>query len=157
MIHFLSAAVVLVGSMTAATSSTTWQADYGKALAATRTDPKPLLIVLDDPSDPQLSFESKQLEMTGKHSGLLNAYRRCHIDISTDYGKKVAEVFGAKQFPFTAIIDKTGSFVLCKKSGQLSQSQWQETLATYQKGVRPSSLIRTTFYRGNQLHLPRIE
>lgn len=154
MVHSLSVAAVVVSSMAAATGPIQWQADYGKALAATRTEQQqPLLIVLDNPSDPKSSIESKQLEATGEQSNLLDAYQRCHIDVSTEYGKKVAEVFGAKEFPFTAIIDKTGSFVLCKKSGRLSESQWLETLATYQKGVRPSLSVHTTFYRGNEIQL----
>ena len=58
--------------------------------------------------------------------------------MSTAYGKKVADAFKAKEFPFAAIIDKTGSVVLCKKAGKVSDEEWQETLATYQTGERTS-------------------
>ncbi|NOY30137.1 MAG: hypothetical protein GXP28_08150 [Planctomycetes bacterium] len=148
MIHLLSVSAIILSSIAAASSSNSWQADYGKALAATRTDSRPLLIILDVPSDPKLAARSKQLETTGEQSELLGAYQRCRIDVSTEYGKKIAKIFGAKEFPFTVIIDKTGSVVLCKKTGQLTEEQWHATLATYQKGEQQAPTIHTAFYRG---------
>jgi len=148
MIHLLSVSAIILSSIASASSSNSWQADYGKALAATRTDNRPLLIVLDVPSDPELAVESKQLETTGAQSELLGAYQRCRIDVSTEYGKKIAKIFGAEEFPFTVIIDKTGSAVLCKKTGQLTEEQWRATLETYQKGEKKAPTIHTAFYRG---------
>ena len=147
MAQLLIATVLAVSSIAAATDSAQWHADYGKALAATRNDERPLLIVLDVPSDPEAAVESAQLEAQGEQSELLGAYQRCHIDASTAYGKKVAEVFGAEKFPFTAIIDKTGSVIICKKMGQLSNDEWQETLTKYQKGERRTEY--TSFFRGD--------
>ena len=147
MVSILATALVVVSSIAAAPNPTPWQADYGKALAATRSNDLPLLVVLDVPSDPESAVKSDQLEAKGEQSELLGAYQRCRIDASTAYGKKVAEVFGAKEFPFTAIIDKTSSVVLCKKTGQLDDSQWLETLATYQKGEKPTRY--TSFYRAD--------
>ncbi len=92
--------------------------------------------------------ESKQLETTGEQSELLGAYQRCRIDVSTEYGKKIAKIFGAEEFPFTVIIDKTGSAVLCKKTGQLTEEQWRVTLETYQKGEKKAPTIHTAFFRG---------
>ncbi len=149
MVQFIVASVIAVSSIVATPESTQWHADYGKALAATRNDDRPLLIVLDVPSDPKSAIESVQLEATGEQSDLLGAYQRCHIDASTEYGKKVAQVFGATQFPFTAIIDKTGSVVICKKMGRLSNDEWQETLAKYQKGER--RIQHTSFFRGDNM------
>lgn len=153
MIYLLSVATVFLSSIASASSTTQWQADYGKALAATRSDHRPLLIVLDVPSDSATATEDevtdgKPLETIDEQSELLSAYQRCRIDVSTEYGKKVARLFGAKKFPFTAIIDKTGSVVLCKKTGQLTEEQWHATLATYQKGERKAPTIHTAFYRG---------
>ena len=73
------------------------------------------------PGDPQEAVETEQLDTNGDQGELLGNYQLCHVDTSTEYGKKVAEAFRAKEFPFTAIIDKTGSIVLTKKEGQLSQ------------------------------------
>ncbi len=151
MIRFLTAAVIAASalatsSMAATPNATQWQADYGKALTATRKDDRPLLIVLDVPSDLKEAVEAEQLQADGKQAELLGAYQLCHVDVSTEYGKRVAKAFGAEKFPFTAIIDKTGSTVLCKKLGQLTDVEWQETLAKYQKG-QPT--FQTLFYRGD--------
>lgn len=149
MAQFIIATLIAVSSVVAAPETTQWHADYGKALSATRNDDRPLLIVLDVPSDPKAAVETEKLEVTGEQSELLDAYQRCHVDVSTEYGKKVAEVFGATKFPFTAIIDKTGSVVICKKMGQLSNKEWQETLAKYQKGERRT--VHTSFFRGDNM------
>ncbi len=134
-----------------ATGPVTWEADYGKALEATRHDDRPLLVVLDLPADTESAIDSEQLALKGQQGKLLSSYQLCHIDASTRYGQKVAEVFRAEQFPFTAIIDKTGSIVLCKKKGQLSTTEWEDVLATYQDG-EPSSVTRhTTAYRGGSM------
>ena len=153
MISTLTAALITFGSLTASAVSTgadavQWQADYGKALAATRQDDRPLLVVLDVPSDPKSAVETEQFEFEGEQGKLLESYQLCHVDVSTKYGKKVADAFRAKQFPFTAIIDKTGSVVLLKKAGQISDDEWQETLAKYQKGEQSTKTYTTSFYRG---------
>jgi hypothetical protein len=153
MVNSLAAALVAVSALAASTVSTDsgslqWQADYGKALAATRDQERPLLVVLDVPDDPKSALEAEQLKTKGKQGKLLSAYELCHVDVSTKYGKKVAEAFRAKDFPFTAIIDRTGSIVLAKQSGPISNDEWLETLAKYQEGERKSITFTTSFYRG---------
>lgn len=151
MVQLLMTGVLAMSAIAAGANTAQWQSDYGKALAATRADDHPLLVVLDVPSDPESAAASDQLEAKGEQSELLGSYQRCHIDVSTEYGKKVAQVFAAKEFPFTAIIDKTGSVVLCKKLGKLSSEEWQETLAKYQEGESASTIVRTSFYRGDDV------
>jgi hypothetical protein len=150
MIEFLAMTVIAFSSLGVSTDSADWQSDYGKALEASRTGEKPLLIVLDDPSNPAAAAEADQLEAEGKQEELLGAYECCHVDVSTEYGKKVADAFKAKEFPFAAIIDKTGSVVLHKTAGKLSDKQWQDTLATYQNGERTKA-IQTSFFRGGEV------
>ena len=149
MIQLLVTALLGLGALTTAPKPLSWQVDYGKALTAARTNQKPLLVVLDSPKSSQKSANHK-LMVDPTRSKLLKAYQRCHVDVSTKYGKKVAKVFGATQFPLTIIIDKTGSTILCKKMGPLSGREWNETLATYQKGERVRTGIRhTTFFRAD--------
>ncbi len=153
MVSTLTAALIALSSLTASAVSTgadavQWQADYGKALAATRQDDRPLLVVLDVPDDPKSAVETEQFEIEGEQGKLLESYQLCHVDVSTKYGKKVADAFRATKFPFTAIIDKTGSVVLLKKAGQISNDKWQETLAKYQKGEQSTKTYSTSFYRG---------
>jgi len=127
-----------------------WQADYGKALAATRSNDRPLLVVLDVPADAKSSIPREQVDTTGAQGKLLNSYQLCRVDVSTKYGQKVAQVFKADKFPFTAIIDKTGSVVLCKKNGQLSSEEWEGVLATYQQGKQVTANRHTSAYRGGK-------
>jgi hypothetical protein len=116
-------------------------------LAATRSDQRPLLVVLDNPADPNAAFDAKLLAAEGEQAKTLKSYRVCRVDVSTEYGQKVAEVFGATQFPHTAIIDKTGSKVLFKKPGQIAGDEWHATLARFEKGLAP----QTVYFRGNSV------
>ena len=149
MAFYLTVVSLFVSAVSATGPKVEWQSDYGKALAATRGDDRPLLVVLDVPGNKKTAVEEKQLEITGEQGKLLSSYQLCHVDASTKYGKKVAEVFKAEQLPFAAIIDKTGSVVLCKKTGQLSTDEWQDVLKTYEKGERAKpAKVHTSAYRG---------
>ena len=143
MLHYLAAATIAATTLAATPGKVQWQADYGKALAATRSDHRPLLVVLDNPTEPQSHLDDALLKAEGEQGKLLTSYRLCRVDASTEYGKKVAKAFGASQLPHTAIIDRTGSVVLFKQPGQIAASDWNTTLAKYQSGVS-----QTTYYRG---------
>jgi hypothetical protein len=139
------AAVMTVAASFAASTKVEWQSDYGKALAATRSDQRPLLVVLDDPADPKARLDAQLLDETK----LLKPFRVCRVDVSTDYGRKVAEAFHATQFPHTAIIDKTGAVVIYKKPGQISENEWSDALAKYKSGDRSAPVEQTVYYRGD--------
>ncbi len=151
MVHFFALTAIAMSSAVASSTPVEWQADYGKALAATRADDRPLLVVLDVPSDPKTTAEDTQLKTDGEQAKLLASYQLCHIDASTKYGQKVAKAFHANEFPFTAIIDKTGLVVLHKKQGPLTDAQWHETLSAYKQGERPQPLVHSTAYRGETI------
>ncbi len=98
MVHFLAVATIAASTFAVTPAKVNWQADYGKALAATKNDQRPLLVVLDNPADPAATFDAKLLAAEGEQADLLKSYRLCRVDVSTEYGQKVAEAFGAKQF-----------------------------------------------------------
>ena len=58
----------------------------------------------------------------------LDKYELCKVDANTEYGKKVAESFGATQLPHTAIIDKEGATVIFKKRGKFAKGEFASTL-----------------------------
>ena len=149
MVHYLAVATLAASTFAVTPTVVKWQADYGKALAATRSDQRPLLVVLDNPADPKAALQPELLSAEGASGELLKSYRVCRVDVTTEYGQKVAQAFGASQFPHTAIIDKTGSTVLFKKPGQIDGDQWQSTLAKYEKGVSPQT--QNVFFRGNTI------
>jgi hypothetical protein len=146
MLSYLATATLAVSLLTSTPQPLEWQADYGKALAATRSGDQPLLVVVDKPgtSDKQLDPNLlSQDTIEGQDFELLRPYHLCHVDASTDYGQAVAKAFKADSFPFTAIIDKTGSVVLFSKTGQMASDEWQVLLKSYQKGDLSDSLAST--------------
>lgn len=156
MIQSLALAAVATQMLaTAAVQSPRWEADYGKALATTRaTDAQPLLVVLENPASeaeriaPSLLTPASENELAGTPA--LDAYRVCRIDVTSEYGKKVAEVFKAEKFPFTAIIDRTGTVILHEQAGPVDAQAWGDQLARYQDGNRPVRVqVSRPSYDGN--------
>lgn len=128
-------AAVAAGLTAGAETTDTWHADYGKALAETKQDNQPLLVVLEDSSD-----EAKRLDaslLTAEGGALpLDSYALCRIDVSTDYGKKVAEGFKVTSFPHVAIIDQSGSVILRRVKGEVTKAEWLSVLLKHQNGER---------------------
>jgi hypothetical protein len=146
MINVLATATMAIGLLVSAPKAPQWEASYGKALKATRAGHDPLLVVLDKPNSKEARIEPALLSkntLGDEQTKLLSSYRLCHVDVSTEYGQKVAKAFNAKEFPHVAIIDKTGSMVIFKKSGKIKQAEWKEILTSHKAGERPkaSSLI----------------
>ncbi len=114
--------------------SAQWQSDYGTALASTKSEARPLLIVLEhgDQRRPVVSpanFDAREAE-------LLKNYNLCRVDVDTPYGQQTASAFRASEFPHTVIIDKTGSTQIYKRTGTFPRDQWLATLTTYRAGTR---------------------
>jgi hypothetical protein len=149
MVHYLAVVTIAASTMAVSPTATQWQADYGKALAATRSDQRPLLVVLDNPADAKAAVQEDLLKADGEQAELLKSYELCRVDVSTEYGKKVAEAFHATEFPHTAIIDKNGATVLFKKAGQISGDELKTTLTKFEKGVQPAA--HNVGYRGNTI------
>src|SRR5688572_28686639 len=113
MIMSYTATVALAASFLAASpQAPAWKASYGKALQATKENDQPLLVVLDRPNSENARVEPKLLSegsVESESADQLKKYQLCHVDVTSDYGKKVAKAFRATSFPHVAIIDKTGS------------------------------------------------
>ena len=140
MINFLATATLAISMMAASPKAPQWDQSYGKALEATRAGQDPLLVVMDKPGSDKAAIEPALLsegDASGNTSKLLSPYRLCHVDVTTEYGQKVAKVFNAKEFPHVAIIDKTGSVVIFRKTGQVKENEWKKILADHKSGDRP--------------------
>jgi hypothetical protein len=149
MVHYLAVATIAASTFAVTPTTVQWQGDYGKALATTRSDQRPLLVVLDAPSDPATAVQADVLAAEGPNADLLKSYELCRVDVTTEYGKKVAAAFGATQFPHTSIIDKNGATVLFKKPGQISGDELKTALAKFEKGEQPTA--HNVGYRGNTI------
>jgi len=119
---------------------TPWTADYGVALEATRAGHKPLLVVIDQETQPAVQIVSHQTDPASEK--LLARYELCHIDATTPYGQDVARRFKAKTFPHVSIIDATGKTQLFIQRGEMTPTKWEATLARYASGSRPASQAR---------------
>ncbi|MEM6655912.1 MAG: hypothetical protein AAF596_08930, partial [Planctomycetota bacterium] len=97
--------LITAAALTASPTTLRWEADYGKALTQTRGDSRPLLIVMDKPGVEDQQVPETLLSDAGDETPLAK-YDLCHVDVTTEYGKAVAEAFRAKEFPYFAIIDK---------------------------------------------------
>jgi hypothetical protein len=138
--------VLMMAAMAAAslgvttTSELEWSDHYANAKVQAAAEHRPLLVVLEDSANPQGRFDQQGLASQDSQVELLNHFRLCRMDVKTEYGKRVAEAFGAKQFPFTAITDKSAQYITFQAGGTMSADQWQQTLATRKDGelVSPS-------------------
>ncbi len=131
------ASVALVATMLAqSVSASEWNDNYGDALKDARAVQKPLLVVIDEPSNPKGRVEQVNFTNDTTQTELLSSYRLCHIDASTPYGKKIAKAFGAKSFPYTAITDKTSKVLIFERSGSFDTQDWVATLIKHRKGER---------------------
>jgi hypothetical protein len=119
-----------------------WLDDYGVALEQTKKLGKPLLMVIDTPSNAaarmqQISYRTADGTSTESNSAnLLKYYVLCRVDASTKYGQAVAEAFKTSTLPHTAIIDKRGKHILFRKAGQFGSAEWTSTLTSYWRGER---------------------
>jgi hypothetical protein len=146
MISYLATATLAVGLLAATPEPPRWEANYGKALSATRAGNSPLLVVLDEPNSKEASIEPALLSenaVQGKKFELLRPYHLCRVDVTTKYGRRVAKAFGANRFPHVAIIDKTGSTVLFRRSGKIKATEWATALAQHKSGERPRPRVVT--------------
>jgi hypothetical protein len=139
-----TAVLAAVGLLAASSEAPQWQASYGKALQATKQSDQPLLVVIDKPNSENARVEPALLgdgASSSESVDQLGKYQLCHIDASSEYGKKVAKAFRATTFPHVAIIDKTGSVILARKTGKIDAAGWEKLLDQHKDGVRMVSHV----------------
>lgn len=125
------AATIALTACQAATAAD-WHTDYGTALKQTRSDDRPMLVVIDEPGNQELSVSKEVLDQAdGK------TYDLCHVDASTKYGKKVAKAFKTKQLPYVAFIDKGGKVILHSETGKLTKGTFTHLQTKYRTGTKP--------------------
>ncbi len=147
MISYLATAMLAVAAAAAPPQPIQWEQDYGKALAATRSDDLPLLVVLDKPTEEEARLDPALLGEDTKSGQLVDDLRKfqlCHVDVTTEYGQKVADVFHAKKFPYAAVIDRTGSIIVDTRVGKIDANQWNDLVSMHRGG---SSAVSHVSYK----------
>jgi hypothetical protein len=144
---FFATSVLVLGLLTGNVQPPEWESSYGKALEATRSESRPLLVVLDKPASSEDRVAPELLAPSGdsKQAELLKSYELCHVDVTTEYGQKVAEAFKAKSFPYVAVIDKTGAAIIYSKAGKTSSDEWSRVLDAHKAGLRSTAVSRVSY------------
>ncbi|WP_442482055.1 hypothetical protein [Aeoliella sp. SH292] len=135
MLHYFALFAATVAVTTASAAAPQWESDYATALAETRANDRPLLMVIDEPQVADKAVSADVL--ANEADGALADYDLCHVDASTSYGAKVAKAFGAKSFPFVAFVDKDGKVILHQQAGKISADTWTNLVTKYRTGERP--------------------
>ena len=107
-----------------------------------------MLVVLDKPAATDARVAPELLAASNadpNEAELLKPYELCHVDVTTEYGQKVADAFKAKTFPYVAVIDKTGSVIIFSKTGKMASDEWNRLLNTYKSGDRSLAVTRVTY------------
>ena len=140
MVNFLATATLAISMMARPPKAPQWEDSYGKALEATRAGQDPLLVVLDKPDSKEARVEPALLSEDNASSDNFEAAEpvsavpcRCFDGIRS---KGCQAAFKAKEFPHVAIIDKTGSVVIFRKTGQIKDDEWKEILTKNKSGER---------------------
>ena len=134
MTHWIALLLATASLTTAQTVGPQWSHDYGEALAATRSLQRPLLIVLDRPEEESRRILPARFTPDATGKALLKPYELCHVDVATPYGRRVAEAFQVTQFPYTAIIDRSGQKIIFRQAGKFNTDEWASTLIEYKEG-----------------------
>lgn len=116
---------------TAPSADTQWLNDYGIAIQAARLAQRPLLVVLEKPDDAEQRLDF--VDGSGQIGELLENYELCRVDVTTEYGQKVAASYGATQFPYSVITDTSCRNILFRGRGKFSLEMWERTLETYKE------------------------
>jgi len=122
-----------------AESNVNWMTDYREAYNIAKAKDRQLLVILENPSDPEDQFRPVSFSKQALEDKSLEPYELCRVDITTPYGEKVAKAFSATEFPYTAITDKGASKIVFRRSGKLSDEEWKTTLVNYKNAVLVSN------------------
>lgn len=118
-----------------------WTADYGNALKKARAADRPLLVVLDDPASPDQRLDQI---LDRSQSELLEKFELCRVDVTTEYGKKIATVFRATEFPYTVVTDRAAQRVLLRRVGRITAPDWERLLREYSNPQRTVTQVAST-------------
>lgn len=106
-----------------------WNQNYGKSKQIAQATKRPMLLVLEDSTKKNQRIDESTL--TTKERTILSKdkFELCRVDVTTDYGKRVAKAFGAKVFPYTVVTDDVSKRIVFRKPGQMSNKDWTLALA----------------------------
>ena len=122
---------VILASALARSESTaiTWKTHYGQAKRIAQAAKRPLLVVIEDSNQAENRINENTLDTTSREKLVHQDFELVRVDASTEYGKRVAQAFGVRRFPYTAVTDRASRRIVFRKSGPMSKSDWTVALA----------------------------
>ena len=105
-----------------------WQTNYGAAKTAAQSSQRPLVVVLENPGRLQ-RLDDSQLGSKNKQTLQKQQFELVRINVGTNYGRRVAEAFGATRFPYTAVTDQISKRIVFRKSGPMHEQDWTLAIA----------------------------
>ena len=139
----VSAWLIFVGLMGAPDAGTHWQSDYHRALQQAQRSRRPLLVRIEDLSLNRQ--ESSQSVFTSTET-IPADFVLCRIDFSKPYGKEIAHRLGATSSPFTAIVNRSLTRVVYRRSGEIDPLEFEAVLVRVAER-QPSMRIGLPVYR----------
>ena len=125
----VSAWLIFVGLMGAPDAGTIWQTDYHRALQQAQRSRRPLLVKIEDlslnlpESSPSVSARNETIP-----TEILDDFVLCRIDFSRPNGKEIARRLGATSVPFTAIVNRSLTRVVYRRSGEIDPLEFEAVL-----------------------------
>lgn len=106
-----------------------WRKHYDLAKNVAQKKAHPLVVVLENPKLNSEKIDETKLCEKKRKQLTKDQFELVRVDVNTDYGKRVAAAFGAKQFPYTAVTNDRSTRIVFRKSGQMSEQDWTLALA----------------------------
>ena len=106
-----------------------WKDHYDSAKQVAQASARPLVVVLENPTKTAEKVDETKLTSQDRQKLEKEKFELVRVDVSTDYGKRVAAAFGATKFPYTAVTDDCSKQIVFRKAGQMSETDWTLALA----------------------------
>lgn len=126
------AANILMGAalLAAEPQAPQWNTNVRQAWLEARQTSKPLLVVIDVPSDNNRRIQQVSHKPDATQQALLSRYVLAHVDASTRYGRQVAEFYNVTEAPTTLVLRPASGTTTHRQSGQMGAQQWANLLVT---------------------------
>lgn len=134
-------ACLILSTVVGSTSlSPGWTDDYGEALEKARCSRRPMVVVLENPE------KAKQRAGSIFHveRELLTRFEICRVDVGSEYGKQVANLYGPSELPYTVITDSECEQVVFRGVGERTVGEWRETLEDHAEEAKDSATVTKT-------------
>lgn len=141
-----SLSLLVVASTVAAAPERAEYSSYTDAYYAAQAADKPLLVILNPPTESEKPVISlSDVRKTAERRELLENYVVAVVDTSTEHGQKVLQAFDSPELPRVSVIDKQQKWQVYRTSDKLQGYQWTEILEKFKTGDQNARLVRYNY------------